>query len=87
MPCLKKVCATIVPIHRLECITERRCVGNTNTALNNGAKLHHVAHALGHKSIGMTSIYTRGTLSTEDAPSSFLLKNKVIVQEAPMLLV
>ena len=58
---------------------------HANVALNNGAKLHHVAHALGHKSIGTTSIYTRGTLLTESAPSSFLLKNKVIVQEAPML--
>jgi integrase len=56
-----------------------------NTALNNGAKLHHISHALGHKSLHTTSIYTHGTLSISEAPSSFLAKAKEIVEETALL--
>ena len=45
-----------------------------NTALNNGAKIHHVSHALGHKSLHTTSTYTHGTQLTSEAPSTFLTK-------------
>ena len=56
-----------------------------NTALTNGAKLHHVSHALGHKSLQSTSVYTHGTLSTGEAPSTFLAKTKEIVEETALL--
>jgi integrase/recombinase XerD len=56
-----------------------------NTALNNGARLHHVSHALGHKSLRTTSVYTHGTLSTGEAPSSFLAKTKEIVEDTALL--
>ena len=49
-----------------------------NTALNNGAKLHHVSHALGHRSLQSTSFYTHGTLLTSEAPSTFLAKTNEI---------
>ncbi len=43
-----------------------------NTALNNGAKLHHISHALGHKSLHTTSIYTHGTLSISEANPNYI---------------
>ena len=56
-----------------------------NTALNHGAKLHHVSHALGHRSLQSTTTYTHGTLSTSEAPSSFLAKTKEIFEEKALL--
>ena len=50
-----------------------------NTALNHGAKLHHVGQALGHRSLHSTSIYTHGTLSITEAPSPFLDRSLVLV--------
>ena len=56
-----------------------------NTALNNGAKLHHVSHALGHRSLQSTSFYTHGTLSTSEAPSAFLVKTKEVAELTSLL--
>ena len=56
-----------------------------NTALNNGAKLHHVSHALGHSSLQSTSFYTHGTLSTSEAPSTFLAKTKEVAEVTSLL--
>ena len=42
-------------------------------SLNNGAKLQHVAYALGHRSLQTTSIYvTHRTRDIHECPSSFL---------------
>ena len=56
-----------------------------NTALNNGARIHHVAHALGHSSLHSTTVYTHGTLLTVEAPSSFLEKPNKTVEERSLV--